>query len=94
LVKELQRNYGFYFLLCSVDASYGSVEEGRESCARAIDMHKIDWPKVIVPGGWDKLKKDYNIDGYGLFLIDGDGRLLGRELFPDDIERILKERSN
>lgn len=94
MVKDLQRKYGFEVLLWSVDASYGSEEDARLSCARAIDKHKITWPNVIVPGGWDKLKEDYKIDGYGLFLIDGDGRLLGRELFPDDIEDILKERGN
>jgi len=94
LVKELQRKYGFEVLLWSVDASYGSVDEARASCASAIDRHEISWPNVIIPGGWDQLNKDYNIDGYGLFLIDGDGRLLGRNLFPDDIERILKERAN
>src|SRR5688500_3631778 len=92
LVKELQRKYGFEVLLWSVDASYESEDEARKSCARAIERHGITWPNVIVPGGWDKLKKSYSIDGYGLFLIDGNGRVLGRELFPDDVERILKER--
>jgi hypothetical protein len=93
LVKELQRKYGFEVLLWSVDSSYGSEEEAREPCADAMARHEISWPNVIVPGGWDKLKEDYKIDGYGLFLIDGEGRLLGRELFPDDVERILKESS-
>jgi hypothetical protein len=67
---------------------HGHRAPGQSTCIRSTG------PNVIVPGGWDKLKKGYNIDGYGLFLIDGDGRLLGRELFPDDIEGILKERGN
>lgn len=94
LVKELQRKYGFDVLLWSVDLSYGSEEAATESCARAIERHEVTWPNVMVPGGWDRLNKDYNIDGYGLFLIDENGNVLGRELFPDDVERILEARSD
>lgn len=93
LVKDLQRKHGFEVLLWSVDASYGSEAEAVEACARAIERHEVSWPNVVVPGGWDKLEKDYSIDGYGLFLIDGNGKVMGRDLFAEDIERVLESGS-
>jgi hypothetical protein len=91
LVKDLQEKLGFEVVLWSVDTSYGlSGHEAIERCARTMDLHKITWSNVIVPGGWETLNKKFKIDGYGLFLIDKKGRVLGRELFPEDIEQALK----
>ena len=91
MVKGLQEKLGFQILLLSVDGdnSYG---DAKAQDAETMRSHGISWPNVLIPGGWDGAIGTLNLDGYGLALIDAKGVVLGANLFPEQLETLLRSR--
>jgi hypothetical protein len=93
LVKRIQDKFGsgkLQVLLLSVDLGYDFAKE--KAAAKDLErMHKqhVDWPNVLIPGGWDETQRRFNIDGYGLTLIGPDGIVRGVDVGPDEVEKLL-----
>jgi hypothetical protein len=56
------------------------------SSAKVFQRNKIDWPSVYLTEGWNDAARAFNLDGYGLVLVDAQG--IVRKINPrgDEIE--------
>jgi hypothetical protein len=92
-VKRIQQTYGanrLQVVLLSTDLSYGmSKEEAGRRDAERLKPQQVDWPNVLVPGGFDGTQRRFNLDGYGLTLVGPDGIVRGVDLRTDDVESLL-----
>lgn len=79
-------------LLISVDRAYGMTEQEAEKDSRRIMKLKgvSDWPCVIEPNGWEGVNKVFGIDGYHVFLVGKDGKVVHEDLMPDDLDQALR----
>jgi thiol-disulfide isomerase/thioredoxin len=92
-LRELQEEAGedkLQVLLLSMDMSYGLPEVERRNSA-ALTRIGVPWANVLVPGGWNEVLAKFNIQGYGLCMIDPDGKtvVVGPGHNMDDIYRAL-----
>jgi hypothetical protein len=79
-------------VLLSVDATYLIDAKNYGSASEKIfHKHEIDWPSVYLPGGWNDAARTFNLNGYGLVLVDSEG--LVRKINPrgDELEAAVKE---
>ena len=61
-------------VLLSVDPGYFGENKNYVSQAEKIlKRHKADWPSAFLPGGWNDCARTFNINGYGLILVDAQG---------------------
>jgi hypothetical protein len=95
LVKGIQQRLGkdkLEVLMLSVDAGYGyPKEEAIRGDAERLKAQNVSWPNVLLPAGFDDTQRIFNIDGYGLTLIGRDGKVLGVNLLPDQIDELLRK---
>ena len=92
-VKGIQEKMGkdkFQVLLLSVDHDKDFSEKGpvKEDQDR-LDSQAVDWPNVMLPNGWDDTQRLFNLDGYGPTLINPDGIVLGVNIQPEEVERLI-----
>ena len=61
-------------MLLSVDATY-QIDKKHYGMAseKIFQKNKIDWPSIYLPGGWNDSARSFNLNGYGLVLVDGKG---------------------
>jgi hypothetical protein len=80
-------------LLLSVDRSYRSdePEKDREAARKIFKKHKVDWPNVFVPTGWNDIQRTFNAGGYGKILVDPKGVVLGVNLHSREVEALLEK---
>ena len=92
-IQEREGKDKLQVLLLSVDAGYGiSVKEAAEKDANVLKKHGVgDWPNVIVPNGFKDTIRQFNLDGYGLTLIDPEGIVRGIDIREDSVMRLLVE---
>jgi hypothetical protein len=94
-VQGIQRKHGkdkLEVLLLSVDASYGQpADQAAEGDRSTMNQHGITWPNVVVPNGWDEVIERFNIDGYGLTLIDNKGKVVAKDVRHGDLDRLLQQ---
>jgi peroxiredoxin len=79
---ELQQELGedkLQVLLLSVDISWGFADAETRNTA-TLQRLGIPFPNVLVPGGWNELITTFNIHGYGLILINPDGKAVSANL--------------
>jgi hypothetical protein len=83
-------------LLLSVDPGYFGENKGYVSQAEKIfTRNKIDWPSAFLPGGWNDCARTFNLNGYGLVLVDAQG--IVRSINPRGaeveaaVERVLRQ---
>jgi len=93
LVKRIEEKIGknkLQVLLLSVDFDYGnSKEEAAKSDLECMQKQGVNWPNVLVPGGFDNCQRTFNLDGYGLTLIDPDGIVRGVDVRPNEVAQLL-----
>lgn len=92
-IQEREGKDKLQVLLLSVDAGYGiGVKEAAEKDANVLKKHGVgDWPNVIVPNGFKDTIRQFNLDGYGLTLIDPEGIVRGIDIREDSVMRLLVE---
>lgn len=94
LVKGIQNKLGkdkFEVLLLSVDAERNFCGENPADADRkSLKEVGVDWENVLVPGGFETLLRRYNLDGYGLVLIDPNGIVRGVNLRADEVKKLIK----
>jgi hypothetical protein len=94
-VQGIQNKYGrnkLEVLLLSVDASYGQpADQAAEGDRSTMTQHGIVWPNVVVPNGWDGVIERFNIDGYGLTLIDDKGKVVAKDVRHNDLDALLQQ---
>lgn len=77
-VLELQKQYGadkLEVLLLSMDMSYGLPDTEKRN-VETVKKLKMPWANVLVPNGWNMITKKFNTQGYGLWLINPEGKLV------------------
>lgn len=97
LVKRIQETYGkdkLAVLLLSIDQKYSFGRDPADEDRQALKEVDVDWDNVLVPGGFDTLLAKYNLDGYGLTLIDPDGIVRGADIRAQSIEPLLQASTN
>ena len=52
---------------------------------------KLDWSNVRVPGGWTGVIDQFNLDGYGLTLVDADGIVRGVNIHSKQLKKLMKQ---
>ena len=86
----MQRKHGsdrLAVVLLSVDATYMIDKKSyASSSAKIFQRNKIDWPSIYLAEGWNDAARAFNLNGYGLVLVDAQG--LVRKINPhgDEIE--------
>jgi thiol-disulfide isomerase/thioredoxin len=98
LVQRVQKQYGkdqLEVLLISIDRSY-SFDKSRlgranKQAKKIFAKLKIDWTNVFAPGGWDEVTKTFNLSGYGLTLVDGDGIVRGAGIGEAQLKKLMTE---
>jgi len=61
-------------VLLSVDATYMIDKKSyASSSAKIFQRNKIDWPSVYLAEGWNDAARAFNLNGYGLVLVDAQG---------------------
>jgi hypothetical protein len=83
-------------ILLSVDPGYFGENRSYVSQAEKIfKRNKIDWPNAFLPGGWNDCVRSFNLNGYGLVLVDAQGvvRIINPrgEKLEAAVERVLGE---
>ena len=52
---------------------------------------KLEWPNVVVPGGWEDVMRKFNLSGYGLTLVDAEGIVRGVSIHERELKKLLAE---
>ncbi len=98
LVQRVQKQYGrdkLEVLLVSIDRSYSfdksRLSRSKKDAEKIFAKLKLDWPSVFMPGGWDDVVKKFNLHGYGLSLVDGNGIVRGVSIHERDLKRLMGE---
>ncbi len=95
LVQELQNKLGkdkVGVLLLSIDEEYGSHQAAVEGMKEALQSKSVDLPVAFAPGGFADTRARFGIDGYGIMLVGPDGTVIGKDLFVNDLERMIQSR--
>jgi hypothetical protein len=70
--------------------SYGEKsDELKRRVKEVMAEHKVKWPSVIEPKGWDGVNSRFNVDGYQLILVGPDGKVRTPDAHADDLEKTL-----
>ena len=76
--------------MLSVDLGYGmEAEKAAAQDTWLMRKEKVDWPNVLLAGGFEEAQTRFNLDGYGLTLIGPDGRVKAVDIGPMELEEIL-----
>lgn len=80
------RNKGFEIMSVSID-------DDTKDWKKALEKDKISWPAVIDKGGWDTpTPRRWGVEAIpSSFLIDKEGRVIGMDLSPKELETVLKK---
>lgn len=77
-------------LLVSIDKSYGGgMKRAEEQAKKIFEKAKVQWTNAFDPDGWDGVRRNFNLDGYGLTLIGPDGVVLAVNARPERVEKLL-----
>jgi len=95
-VKGIQKKYGqdkLQVLLLSVDSGYGiNPQRAMESDLKTMTKQGVqDWPNVVLPNGMKDTERMFNLDGYGLTLVDPNGIVRGIHIYGDDVTELLEK---
>ena len=61
-------------MLLSVDATYMIDKNSyASSSANIFQRNKVNWPSVYLAEGWNDAARAFNLNGYGLVLVDAQG---------------------
>jgi hypothetical protein len=79
-------------VLIDVDPSYFAKPEQYLPRARTIlARHKLDWPNVIAPKGFNDTVHAFNLSTYANVIVDAKGIVRGVDVHDQDLERLLEE---
>lgn len=79
-------------LLISVDLDYGlSPGDATKSVRSAMRNKGVSWPCVLEPSGWKGVGEKFGIDGYHVFLVGPDGKVVDSDLRPDEFSRAVSK---
>ena len=68
-----------------------SEAEAEKDARRIMETKNVsDWPCVIEPDGWEGVKRTFGIDGYHVFLVDKNGKVMLEDLMPDDFDHAVE----
>lgn len=75
-----------------MDRSYGGRARRFEKKNREVlKKFKLDWPNVLVPGGWDGIMRTFNASGYGIILVDHQGIVRSVNPSKRRLKKLIKE---
>jgi hypothetical protein len=90
-VQRVQQSFGkqsVEILLLSVDEGYG-IDGERDK--KLLAARGIDWPNVLLPGGWAEVMKVFNCSGYGLLVVDGTGTVRGVNVYRSQLAPLISQ---
>lgn len=95
-VKGIQLKKGkdkVQVLLLSVDLGYGmDAAKAGESDQKKMTAEGVgDWPNVLLPNGFKDTQRLFNLDGYGLTLIDPEGIVRGVDIGDEEARELLSK---
>ncbi len=77
-------------LLVSVDPEYFEASDAYLARAKKIlQKHKIDWPTVFLPGGWNDVMHLFNLSLYSNIVVDGKGIVRGVHVHGKELEGLV-----
>ena len=76
--------------MLSVDAGYGgTLEQANRDVKAMLKKHNIDWTSIVVQGGFNGVVRKFNLNGYGLTLIDANGIAQGIDVRTPELNTLL-----
>jgi len=84
-------------VLVDVDGAYYSKPDDYVPQSKKIlGRHKLDWPNVIAPNGFNDTVRTFNLSGYNNVLVDAQGIVRGVNLhgqaLDEAVDKILQEK--
>jgi hypothetical protein len=81
-----------------VDAAYyPKPDDYVPQSKKILGRHKLDWPNVIAPNGFNDTVRTFNLSGYNNFVVDAKGIVRGVNLhgkaLDDAVDTILEEKN-
>jgi peroxiredoxin len=86
VIKAYEKNHDSGFEIIGI-----SLDQDEERLKNFIKDRKMPWPQYFDGKGWNnKLAKTYGIQSIpATFLLDGEGKIIGRDLRGEDLEQAL-----
>jgi hypothetical protein len=79
-------------VLVDVDPGYfQKPEQYLPQAKKIIERHKLDWPNVIVPGGFNETVRVFNLSGYGNVVVDPQGIVRGVNVHGGQLEQLVEK---
>jgi hypothetical protein len=95
-VKGIQEKLGkdkLQVVLLSVDCGYGmDPKRAMEADLKSMTKQGVQhWTNVVLPNGMKDTARMFNLDGYGLTLVDPDGIVRGIDIYGGEVEALLSK---
>jgi len=68
-----------------------AVKAGDSDRKRMKQSGVDDWPNVLLPNGFKDTQRLFNLDGYGLTLIDPEGIVRGIDVREEEVHELLSK---
>lgn len=79
-------------VLLSIDAGFfGSDNRYLSQAKKILETHRLTWPSIFLPGGWNDAVRLFNVHGYTKVVLDGQGIVRGLNQHGAELERLLKQ---
>jgi hypothetical protein len=77
--------------LIDVDPEYfENQQQYLTQAKRILDKHKLDWPNVLAPNGFNDVVRTFNVSGYGNIVVDASGIVRGINVHGNELERLVE----